>query len=263
MVNRLIVFGFRRCEVPEAVFKENVVLNKIQMEYNDYWEFLARMTREMWKPMNDISIYKYVLKEEEYRPSLAEDEWRELLYRMDSRCHHLVRILNRLENISHYSSIDKLDLSDRVPVNHLCRELIAEQDTDIAFRSTLTDDTVLMTNEDGLMQLLATLFEQAVNRVLYSKRVIKGDSILLDVSGGPSKVVFSISDKGDPITREEAVSAFFLPTRQKGSDFMRRLELHICSLIVKHLGGVIFIDPDYTPGRCVIFEISQQGQSPL
>ena len=227
------------------------------MEKKDYWEFLNHVTREMRMPLNEISSCVYELKEDEYRPSFAEDERVELLCRLDVSVHKMLRMVNMLANVSYYSSVKRVEQQDHVLVNQFCRELVGEQDVDVFYKSNVSDEYTLTTNAECLRLLLSILLEQASMRVLFRMDESKESRIFFNVLGGveEGKVFFSVSDTGDRPSQEENMTAFFLPTIQRDRPFMMQADLHICAQIVSLLGGVIYIDPNYHDGRRVIFEI--------
>lgn len=227
------------------------------MEKNSYLELLSHVTQEMQMPLNDISNFVYTLKEDEYRPSLAEDERCALLSRIDTRLLQLRRMMGTLTNMTSYSSMTGLDRKDRVLLNQLCRELAAEQDVEVVFTSDIPDYYAVNTHLETLMKVLSTLLQAASERALFRTPSRQEPRVCLDISEQPKsgQLTISVSDTGEPTTLEEDLTQFNLPTERPCRSTIRHLGLYNCRLMVVLLGGFIYIDPKFRQGRRVVINL--------
>jgi len=69
-------------------------------------------------------------------------------------------------------------------------------------------------------------------------------------------LTFAVSDMGELPTLEENLKYFNPPTAADNRKVSTSTEIYYYQLLVRLLGGFIYIDPDYKNGRRVIFSIA-------
>lgn len=227
------------------------------MEMKDYWRFLQHVSRELRAPLQDMRTFADVMKDDEWRTSLADDERGELFRRLDRCLYESECLMESLEDLTYYSSVFRLERNDKVLVNRLCEELAEGRDVEVLFESDVPDYYAIPTNSACLRKVLRILLDTACRRVRERTLNEREPECFLTLTEHASKgkLTFAVSDTGDPATLEEDVTAFSLPAGQHGTLFTRRVEYYNCWQMVRLLGGFIYIDPKYRDGRRVIFSI--------
>ena len=223
------------------------------------WSFVLHAMQTLRLTLHSASGFAWLLKEDEYRPSLAEDERLDLLSRLEAEQWRMQRQVDTLVDTAHYSQLSRLERHDKVLVNQLCLDLAEEQDVRVLYKSNIPDFFAITTNLECLRKVLDILLRHAASRVIDRKRRVHGEPLVfLNVVEGveKGKLVFSVTDTGDTASQADDIRAFDLPVGLADRPFFDRLELHNSWLLVRLLGGFIHIDPKYRNGRRVIFSIA-------
>lgn len=151
-----------------------------------------------------------------------------------------------------------IELTDRVAVNALCRELASATDAHTFFSTDLPDFYEVKTNKAMLTSIISRLLLTAGRYVEEQYRGRGADKGLCLVAKKGSKrgsIVFSVSNKALPLAIGKAQTAFMLPQETAADDVARRIELCMLRQQVRLLGGDMFIDPEYCDGMRVMFYI--------
>lgn len=161
-----------------------------------------------------------------------------------------------IAELSHYELVERVDRRGKVLVNLTCQQLLNSFEKQVAkgvellFETSLPDDCIIHTNEECLVKILRHLVGNAVRHT--SEGVIT-----LSVTGGGEreKIIFSVTDTGAGIP-EKYRKTVFEELPEMGYDLkITGLSLMIARVLVRLLGGVIYIDPSCQKGTRVIFDI--------
>ncbi len=229
----------------------------MEKEKND-WRFLCVAMAEIRESLQLATSYSYLLNNDEYHPTMASDERKYALDHLDDTLWLIESQLGRLSDLAYYSSMEKLEYSDRVLLNRLCRDLVNDQDVKVIFETDIPDYYAIKTNEEALSKILSTLLDQAVYRVLNRRTNRRAQQVTLTVTerGEEGKLTFVVTDTGDVASREDDITTFDPPTEKPSNSTMKAVGYCNCKLMVDLLGGFIYIDPKYRDGRRVVFDIA-------
>ena len=221
------------------------------MEKKDYI-FWHQAMREMRAQLYMLSHNLYVLKCDEYRPSLTGFERVDRFHRMEKYKWQLNSIINDLTDLAYYSIVDHVERKDKVLINQLCREKIEENGGGVRFETDVPDYYAITTNQECLWKILTILLDWLTRCTLdgapectfsVSERKEKG------------KLSFTLTRKGDKSRRDD-LAMFNPPMELTSSHFEDMMvKFYNCRLMVQLLGGFICFDPDYKGGRQIIFDI--------
>lgn len=158
-------------------------------------------------------------------------------------------------SIAYLDQTDALPRTDYCSVNNRCHECVAKALSQLKAGVTMifepsAEDPVLHTNSKRVVQVLQHLLHNA------AKFTVEGEIILTYTCRIPERtMLFTISDTGPgiPAEKQEAVFERFvkLDTFAQGTG----LGLPVCRLIAAKLGGSLRVDPSYTEGCRMIFEV--------
>lgn len=169
----------------------------------------------------------------------------------------LSAMVGRIAELSHYELLERVDRRGKVLVNLTCQQLLSGYEHQVAkgvelqFETSLPDDCIIHTNEECLEKILRHLVGNAVRHT--SEGVI---SLSVTDGGGREKITFSVTDTGAGIP-EKYRKTVFEELPEMGYDLkITGLGLMIARVLVRLLGGVIYIDPSRQKGTRVVFDIS-------
>lgn len=112
---------------------------------------------------------------------------------------------------------------------------------------------IIETDDSRLQQVL-------INLLINATKFTPQGSIALELKKeNDDTILFSVTDTGCGIPREKQGSIFQRFEKLNENAQGSGLGLSICQLIIEHIGGKIWIDPDYTGGSrfCFTHPINQ------
>ena len=123
---------------------------------------------------------------------------------------------------------------------------VKQTQAELLFETSL-EELYIETDDSRLQQVL-------INLLINATKFTPDGSITLKLEKQSEKMaLFSVTDTGCGIPKEKQASIFQrfekLDENAQGSG----LGLSICQLIIEHIGGKIWIDPDYTGGSRFVF----------
>lgn len=246
----------RKEEATQLLYKKEQVSRKaIERTFKQKRQFYSNIFQELKTPLVSITGYAEMLRisGNDFDESDNNNVGRLIL----NNAHRMTDILNKLIDLSHYELLQELPLNDKVTVNELCQEIVgryqgyAHEGVELRFVTGLEDDYVVHTNKDCLVKALCHLMDAAF------RHTNKGLVTLSAINGGHlGYVTFMVSDTGFGIPKQYHNSVFeVLP--DMGTELkLSGLDLMISRTIVRLLGGVMYVDPHYDIGTCVVFDIS-------
>ncbi len=208
--------------------------------------------------LHSVGGFTYLIKDDECRPSMSQDERIDVLRRLEQSYGQLQTKVNRLTDLIYYNTVDYLPRTDKVLVNELCRELAEKQDVEVLYGSDIPDYYAVTTNHAALEKVLEILLHHASERIVERMDDSRGRYVFLNVTerGEKGQLTFAVSDMGDQPTADENQNYFNPPTDNGSNIVSISIEIYNCQLLVRLLGGFIYIDPSYKGGRRVVFSIA-------
>lgn len=210
--------------------------------------FLSNMSHEIKTPLNALAGFAEVLTMPE-----VDDNTRE-------QCNDIIQLnsellLKLLNDVIDISCLDIANMQFSIKPCEavaLCQNVvktvctIKQTDAKVLFETDLPE-LELDTDIDRLQQLL-------INLLVNASKFTKEGSIILKLEKlEEDRAQFSVTDTGCGIPLENQPNIFkrFEKLNEKAQG--TGLGLSICQLIIKRLGGEIWIDPTYTEGARFVF----------
>lgn len=210
--------------------------------------FLSNMSHEIRTPLNALSGFSALLTEE----GLDDSTRRQCTDIIQQNSELLLKLINDVIDLSSLE-FGKMQFSiaehDAVAI---CRNVtdtvgkVKQTQAELLFEISL-EELYIETDDSRLQQVL-------INLLINATKFTPDGSITLKLEKQSEKMaLFSVTDTGCGIPKEKQASIFQrfekLDENAQGSG----LGLSICQLIIEHIGGKIWIDPDYTGGSRFVF----------
>lgn len=210
--------------------------------------FLSNMSHEIRTPLNALSGFSALLTEE----GLDDSTRRQCTDILQQNSELLLKLINDVIDLSSLE-FGKMQFSiaehDAVAT---CRNVtdtvgkVKQTQAELLFETSL-EELYIETDDSRLQQVL-------INLLINATKFTPDGSITLKLEKQSEKMaLFSVTDTGCGIPKEKQASIFQrfekLDENAQGSG----LGLSICQLIIEHIGGKIWIDPDYTGGSRFVF----------
>ena len=210
--------------------------------------FLSNMSHEIRTPLNALSGFSALLTEE----GLDDSTRRQCTDIIQQNSELLLKLINDVIDLSSLE-FGKMQFSiaehDAVAT---CRNVtdtvgkVKQTQAELLFETSL-EELYIETDDSRLQQVL-------INLLINATKFTPDGSITLKLEKQSEKMaLFSVTDTGCGIPKEKQASIFQrfekLDENAQGSG----LGLSICQLIIEHIGGKIWIDPDYTGGARFVF----------
>lgn len=210
--------------------------------------FLSNMSHEIRTPLNALSGFSALLTEE----GLDDSTRRQCTNIIQQNSELLLKLINDVIDLSSLE-FGKMQFSiaehDAVAT---CRNVtdtvgkVKQTQAELLFETSL-EELYIETDDSRLQQVL-------INLLINATKFTPDGSITLKLEKQSEEMaLFSVTDTGCGIPKEKQASIFQrfekLDENAQGSG----LGLSICQLIIEHIGGKIWIDPDYTGGSRFVF----------
>lgn len=217
--------------------------------------FLSNMSHEIRTPLNVLVGFSDVLATE----GVDEATRRQCNDIIQLNSELLLKLINDVVDISCLNvgnmnfrivDCDVLALSRHV-IEAI--EKIKQTPASISFRTELSELN-METDNARLQQVL-------INLLVNAAKFTKQGSIVLELKSDGGNAIFSVTDTGCgiPLDKQSQIFNRFEKLNEKTQGF--GLGLSICELIIKRLGGKIWIDSTYTEGARFLFThpLKQEG----
>lgn len=210
--------------------------------------FLSNMSHEIRTPLNALSGFSLLLTEQ----TLDEDMRRQC---NDVILHNSDLLLKLINDVIDFSNIELGQMNFNFGIHDavvICRNVIdtigkvKQTPAEVVFKTSL-DSLKLYTDDTRLQQLLINLLINA------TKFTPQGSITLELVKESDDTALFSVTDTGCGISPEKQGQVFNRFEKLNEGVQGTGLGLSICQLIIEHVGGRIWIDPDYTDGCRFVF----------
>ena len=223
-------------------------------------EFLARMSHEMRTPMNAIIGMSSIGK------SSDESEKKDYAFdRINAASTHLLGVINDVLDMSKIEadkfelSLSEFSLQDMIDnVSNIISFQAAEKEQE--FIVEVDDDipNMIVSDEQRLAQVITNLLSNAVKFTPERGKITM--HVIKTIDGeGSFKVIFTVTDTGIGMTKEQ-MAGIFIPFTQADGSISRRfggtgLGLPISKRIVEMMGGDICVESRPGAGSSFLFEV--------
>ncbi len=219
--------------------------------------FLSNMSHEIRTPLNALSGFSSLLTEE----GLDDDTRRQCNEVILQNSELLLKLINDVIDLSSLE-FGKIQFSiGRYDVVSICRNVadtvskIKQTQAEIYFTTEL-ESMEIETDDSRLQQVL-------INLLINATKFTPQGSITLELKKqSEQELLFSVTDTGCGIPKDKQAAIFQRFEKLNENAQGSGLGLSICQLIIEHIGGRIWIDPDYTGGSRFFFTHPLQQPQP-
>ncbi len=209
--------------------------------------FLSNMSHEIRTPLNALAGFSAILAED----NLDNETRQQFEAIIHQNSDLLLKLINDVVDFSRQQNGEmqfKIEEQDAVEI---CRNVVETVDkvkrtaAEIRFESDL-DSLTLSTDKARLQQML-------INLLVNANKFTEKGSIVLTLKKDGNVAQFSVTDTGCGIAPEKREKIFDRFEKLDENAQGTGLGLSICQLIIEHLGGKIWVDPDYNDGARFCF----------
>lgn len=239
--------------------ERELIAARIKAEESDRLKsaFLANMSHEIRTPLNALSGFSSLLTEE----GLDDDTRRQCNEVILQNSELLLKLINDVIDLSSLE-FGKIQFSiGRYDVVSICRNVadtvskIKQTQAEIYFTTEL-ESMEIETDDSRLQQVL-------INLLINATKFTPQGSITLELKKqSEQELLFSVTDTGCGIPKDKQAAIFQRFEKLNENAQGSGLGLSICQLIIEHIGGRIWIDPDYTGGSRFFFTHPLQQPQP-
>ena len=243
------------------VFNRRKHLKELRVAYDHALEsdrmktaFIQNVSHEVRTPLNIISGFAQIISD----PEMAEssEERRHMSKMMQMNCHKITSLIDEMLELSLSEASEEAVKEDQVEVNDMLRDLMQEnqsfanQDTQMKFETTLSDDFILTTNEVMLKRAIITLIDNAIKNTEQGTITLKASAL------GTTQLILAVEDDGPGIPDDEAEHIFERFVKLDAFKEGLGLGLPLCRTLMKRLGGTVLLDKTFKgPGARFVISL--------
>ena len=236
--------------------KDRVALEKQAQMLKSKLNFYYKVLSEVQSLHIGMTSYMELLNSADLRP--GEEEWNMVRQHMDERADYIREMVDSTLKIMIYEDMKQIERKDHVLVNNFCREVFEScqhymtGNVDLRVETPLDDDEKVLTNMKLLQRVLFNLLRCSMQFTHEGEIVLKVSHFREKDKKG---LLFSVCDTGLGIPPDAQDVAF---EQMQDTDISIKIvvvRLRLCRALVRLLGGTISIDPHYTPGTRIYFNI--------
>ncbi len=173
---------------------------------------------------------------------------------LGSKSNQLSDLVDGAMEIATFESMRMLEKKDHVFVNEFCLQVFneclvgASESLDVVFETSLSDDFSICTNVKALEKVLSYL-------ILCSITYTKKGFIRLDTYCDEQSrcLVFKVVDSGVGVPEEDKKAIFEMLSNGELQNKITGIRLRVCRVLVRLLGGNIYIESNHENGTSVMF----------
>ncbi|MCF8302330.1 MAG: 4Fe-4S binding protein [Bacteroidales bacterium] len=199
----------------------------------------AGIAHELNNPLGVIMMYSNILKDEMEEGNPYRNDL-ELIVEQADRCK---KIVSGLLNFARKSQVNYVETDFHAFVQRSLESMIKPDNVELEFKSNLFSKNVMIDKEQ-MMQVLTNLEKNAVEAM-----PDQGGKIEITLEGNPEEVIFTISDTGTGISKENMEKIFTPFFTTKGIGKGTGLGLPLIYGIVKMHKGQISVDSNADPDQ--------------
>lgn len=253
----------RRLKASEAVVKAQnedlraageelrVAMQRAELASRMKSEFIQNMSHEVRTPLNSIVGFSQVLASQ-FRHDPSTGEYASII---EQSSRSLLRLVDDVLDIAFLDQCEVLPRTDFCELNSLCRECVARTLPEVRGRVALifepsAANPVVGTNSKRLMQVLLHLLHNA------AKFTERGEITLnYTCLEGQRLLRFTVTDTGQGIPPADQEKVFERFVKLDEFSPGTGLGLPVCRIIAEKLGGTLKVDPAWTSGCRMVFEV--------
>ena len=215
--------------------------------------FIQNITHEVRTPLNIISGFSQVISDPDLDVGLTERK--EIAITMQKNTRLITSLIDEMLILSLTESSETFEKADKVEINDLLRDFLQENeslfntDTKLQFKSSLTDDFTIQTNENLLKNIINALIDNAAKNTQKGFVTLKADRL------DDEAIEFIVEDTGCGIPEDEAEHIFERFVKLDNFKEGIGLGLPMCRTLAEKLGGSIRLDTTYKGGARFIVTI--------
>lgn len=210
--------------------------------------FLSNMSHEIRTPLNALSGFSSLLTEE----GLDDATRQQCTEIIQQNSELLLKLINDVIDLSSLE-FGKMQFSmGKYDAVAICRNVadtvgkVKQTQAELTFASSL-EELYIETDDSRLQQVL-------INLLINATKFTPDGSITLQLEKQSEEMaLFSVTDTGCGIPKEKQAHIFQRFEKLNENAQGSGLGLSICQLIIEHIGGNIWIDPEYTGGSRFLF----------
>lgn len=236
--------------------KDRVTLEKQTQMLKSKLDFYYKVLSEVQLLHNGMTSYMELLNSADLEP--GQEEWNMVRQQMDERADYIREMVDSTLKIMIYEDMKEIERKDHVLVNSFCQDVFEScqyymtGNVDLRVETRLDDDDKILTNMKLLQQVLLNLLRCSLQFTHEGEIVLKVSHFC---EKDKKSLVFSVCDTGLGIPPDAQDVAF---EQMQDTDISIKIvvvRLRLCRALVRLLGGTISIDPLYTPGTRIYFNI--------
>lgn len=214
--------------------------------------FMNSMSHEIRTPLNAIQGFSGLILTE----SVDEELKTEIKESIEQSVLQLTDLLNDMLEVSQLGCTDDVLPTEPVEIGHLCQKcLLMEKQS-----SVKPGVAYIMENECGaaVYNTNQTYIEKVLHNLIGNAGKFTNEGqIILSCSHreADQKLILSVTDTGIGIPADKQEWVFNAFTKVDEFKPGTGLGLYVCREIIKHLNGIIYIDPTYREGTRVVIEL--------
>lgn len=210
--------------------------------------FLSNMSHEIRTPLNALSGFSSLLTEE----NLDNETRRQCNEVILQNSELLLKLINDVIDLSSLEFGKIQFCINKHNVVNICQNVI-----DTVSKIKQTQAAICFITELESMDIEtddARLQQVLINLLINATKFTSQGSIILELrKQSEQELLFSVTDTGCGIPKEKQAAIFRRFEKLNENAQGSGLGLSICQLIIEHIGGKIWIDPDYTGGSRFFF----------
>lgn len=210
--------------------------------------FLSNMSHEIRTPLNALSGFSSLLTEE----NLDNETRRQCNEVILQNSELLLKLINDVIDLSSLEFGKTQFCINKHNVVNICQNVI-----DTVSKIKQTQAAICFITELKGMDIEtddARLQQVLINLLINATKFTPQGSIILELrKQSEQELLFSVTDTGCGIPKEKQAAIFRRFEKLNENAQGSGLGLSICQLIIEHIGGKIWIDPDYTGGSRFFF----------
>lgn len=210
--------------------------------------FLSNMSHEIRTPLNALSGFSSLLTEE----NLDNETRRQCNEVILQNSELLLKLINDVIDLSSLEFGKIQFCINKHNVVNICQNVI-----DTVSKIKQTQAAICFITELKGMDIEtddARLQQVLINLLINATKFTPQGSIILELrKQSEQELLFSVTDTGCGIPKEKQAAIFRRFEKLNENAQGSGLGLSICQLIIEHIGGKIWIDPDYTGGSRFFF----------
>lgn len=255
----LLAIRLRKQQIRVAQSTQNLAISRTNAENATRAKsiFLSNMSHEIRTPLNALSGFSSLLTQE----GLDTETRHQCNEVIQQNSELLLKLINDVIDLSSLE-FGKLQFCiGKHDAVSICQNVmdtvnkVKQTQAELLF-STELEEMIIETDDSRLQQVL-------INLLINATKFTPQGSITLELKMDTDGIAFfSVTDTGCGIPRDKQATIFQRFEKLNESAQGSGLGLSICQLIIEHIGGKIWIDPDYTEGSrfCFTHPVSQSNR---